>query len=50
MKGILPLTASNAIFKDSDIGNAIHLPYFEDDENKTLRCEITEFIILMRCG
>ncbi|WP_272514606.1 MULTISPECIES: hypothetical protein [unclassified Providencia] len=43
-EGDIALTASNAIFKDSDIGNAIHLPYFEDDENKTLRCEITEFI------
>ncbi len=43
-EGDITLTASNAIFKDSDIGNAIHLPYFEDEENKTLRCEITEFI------
>ncbi|WP_339053861.1 hypothetical protein [Arsenophonus endosymbiont of Crataerina pallida] len=39
----LTITGS-ATFKDSDIDNEIHLPYFEDDENKVLRCRIVKVI------
>lgn len=41
----ITLTVSGeSIFKPSDINNAIHFPYIEDQEDKVLRCHITEFI------
>lgn len=39
----LSVLADN-VFKESDIGNEIHIDYTEDDENKILKCRIVEVI------
>ena len=39
----LSVLADN-VFKESDIGNEIHIDYTEDDEHKILKCRIVEVI------
>ncbi|MDM3649978.1 hypothetical protein, partial [Proteus mirabilis] len=38
------LVSGDPVFSASDIGSAVNIPYFEDNEHKELRCKIVLYV------